>query len=95
MDKTASEIIKGESKVQAKPEVKKDWIWYVKEYYKKYTSYSYICTPKGSNLDLCLIRFDGIDNLVKKLEEYHLESYPESDLETVISDILESLTSEM
>jgi hypothetical protein len=33
--------------------------------------------------------------LVKKLEEYHLESYPESDLETVISDILESLTSEM
>lgn len=90
MDKTADELVKGESK-EVKPEVKKDWVWYVKEYCKKYTSYSYICTPKGSNLDLCLIHFDGVDNLVKKLEEYHLESYPVSDLELVISDILEQL----
>ena len=90
MDKTADELVKGEPK-EVKPEVKKDWVWYVKEYCKKYTSYSYICTPKGSNLDLCLIHFDGVDNLVKKLEEYHLESYPVSDLELVISDILEQL----
>ena len=90
MDKTADELVNGEPK-EVKPEVKKDWVWYVKEYCKKYTSYSYICTPKGSNLDLCLIHFDGVDNLVKKLEEYHLESYPVSDLELVISDILEQL----
>ena len=92
--KSAEELLKGTEttrKVEPKKEVVKDWVWYFKEYVKKYTSYSYICTPKGSNLDICLTKFNGIQNLVEKLREYHLEAYPISDLDDVISDILESL----
>lgn len=83
-----------ETPVEKKVETK-DWKWYVKEYYKKYTSYSYICTPKGSDLDICLTKLDGLENLVNKLEEYSLGSYPASDLESVISDILEQLANSL
>ena len=80
---------------KVKPEVVKDWTWYVKEYVKKYTSYSYVCTTKGSNLDICLTKLDGVSNLVNKLGEYQLDKYPVTDLDSVISDIIESLVNEL
>lgn len=65
------------------------WKDSVKEYVLKYTSYSYICSSKGSVLDACLTKLGGYDKLIEFLEGYKLESYPKEDLETVISDILE------
>lgn len=88
---SAAEVPDTKSEAPAPKVVEKDWKWYVREYCKKYTSYSYICTPKGSDLDICLIKLDGVENLVNKLAEYHLEGYPTSDLESVISDILEQM----
>lgn len=96
MGKSTKDLL-GISKNSDKPkaEVVKDWKWYVKEYVKKYTSYSYVCTPKGSNLDICLVKLDGVANLVKKLEEYQLDKYPTEELDGVISDLIESIVNEL
>lgn len=68
----------------------KDTEAYVKEYVMKYTNYKYICTPKGSILDACLIKLGGIQGLIDFMKKAKLESYPASiDMDTVISDILE------
>ena len=65
----------------------------IKDYVSKYTRYNYICTPKGSNLDICLVKLGGLPNLIAKLKEYHLEKYPDDMLEDTISTILEDLVS--
>lgn len=67
----------------------KTWQECVTDYIKKYTSYSYICTTEGEILDFCLMRLKGIDGLIKYLESFNLDKYPQYELEGVISDLLE------
>lgn len=66
----------------------KTWQECVEEYFKKYTSYSYICSVEGENLDKCLMRLNGLDGLINYLETFNLSKYPQGELEGVISDIL-------
>lgn len=86
-DMSAKESLQSNSKL----DIQIDWKSYIKEYFKKYTSYENICTKKGINLDTCVTKLNGFDNLIKKLEFYKLERYPVNYLDTVISDILESM----
>ena len=80
------------NEIDTKKEVEKkdSWETFVKEYIKKYTNYSYICTPRGSILDACLTKLGGIDGLINYLKPFNLQDYPTVMLEDEISDILES-----
>lgn len=80
------------NEIDTKKEVEKkdSWETFVKEYIKKYTNYSYICTPRGSILDACLTKLGGIEGLINYLKPFNLQDYPTVMLEDEISDILES-----
>lgn len=65
------------------------WESYFKSYVQKYTSYDKICTLQGTNLDICMTKLGGINGVIDYLKQYSLEHYPLSELEDVISDLLE------
>ena len=85
-----SKISSNEIDTKKEVEKKDSWETFVKEYIKKYTNYSYICTPRGSILDACLTKLGGIDGLINYLKPFNLQDYPTVMLEDEISDILES-----
>ena len=66
------------------------WKVAVSDYVKKYCSYQYVCSDRGNILDIALSKLGGTNALIKYLEQFQLDKYSDSDLENVISDLLES-----